>query len=78
MIKKYTLDMLNENSVSVKTQDYVVSEEVEYAVNQPHRKAYVNSVMGRNEVIAELPEMYQNSIFAIWGEEPTIFEEVVE
>lgn len=67
MIKKYTLDMLTQDSVSVKMQDYILHEGQEYPMGQPHRKAYVNSVRGREEIQAELPVAQVNSILAIWG-----------
>ena len=78
MIKKYTLDKLKGNSVSVKTQDYTVVDGVEYPIGQPHRKAYVNSIRGREEVISELPEAQQNAIFAVWGEMPTVDESMTD
>lgn len=76
MIKKYTLDMLNENNVSVKTQNFITQDGIEYTIGQPHRKSYINSTRGRAEVEAELPQEQQNAIFAIWGTEPTIIEEI--
>jgi hypothetical protein len=75
VIEKITLDMLTERSVSVKKQRYYNDNGTLYPIGQPHRKAYVNSIFGRQEVRAELPQEYQNAIFAIWGNEPTILEE---
>lgn len=72
MITKITLDMLTQDSVSVKTQNYAVINDVEYPIGKPHRKAYVNSVRGRSEVESEIPEPQQNAIFAVWGNEPTV------
>ena len=77
MIKKIELDKLNEKSVSVKTQQYTKIEGEEYLIGQPHRKAYVNSIAGREEVIEELPQAQQNAVFAVWGSEPTV-DEIVE
>ena len=76
MQERITLDMLTQDSVSVKTQKYTDVEGVEYPIGQPHRKAYVNSARGRQEVMDELPEPQQTAIFAIWGEAPTVVEEV--
>lgn len=70
-----TLDMLTETSVSVKTQKYIEHEGIEYAVGEPHRKAYVNSERGRAEIAAELPEPYLSAVLAVWGEAPTVFED---
>ena len=64
--------MLSQESVSVKTQDYLVYEGKEYPVGQPHRKAYLNSIRGREEVSSELPNEQQQAIFAIWGENPKL------
>lgn len=66
--------MLRQDSVSVKTQQFAIVEDVQYPIGQPHRKAYVNSVMGREEVASELPEAQQNAIFAVWGDSPTVEE----
>lgn len=78
MIKKYIIDMLNERSVSVKTQQYTEVEGVEYPIGQPYRKAYVNSVKGREEVINELPLAQQNAIFSVWGDTPTVDETITQ
>lgn len=75
MIEKITLDMLTQDGVSVKKQRYYNDNGTLYPIGQPHRKAYVNSIFGRQEVQTELPQEYQNAIFAIWGNEPTILEE---
>lgn len=75
MNEKYTLDMLTQDSVSVKTQKYVEVEGAEYPIGEPHRRAYVNSEAGRAAVEAELPEAQQNAIFAVWGDAPTVVEE---
>ena len=75
MIEKITLDMLTQDSVSVKTQNYVVVEGIEYPIGQPHRRAYVNSIRGRQAVDEELPEAQKNAIFAVWGNEPTVVED---
>lgn len=74
MLKKYEVDALNTDSVSVKTQLYTVVSGVEYAIGQPHRKSYVNSTSGRREVQSELQQAQQDAIFAIWGGVPTINE----
>lgn len=72
MIEKITLDMLTENSVSIKKQKYVVYNGEEYPVGQPWRRAYVNSERGRQQVQEEVPEPYRSAIFAVWGDTPTI------
>ena len=77
-IEKITLDMLTENSVSVKTQRYVVVDGQEYPIGEPHRRAYVNSVRGRQAVQNEVPEPHRSAIFALWGENPTVDDRVQE
>lgn len=72
MIEKITLDMLTQDSVSVKTQRYVVVDGQEYAVGEPHRRAYANSARGRQAVENEVPEPQRSAIFAVWGDEPTV------
>lgn len=78
MIKKYTLDKLNENSVSVKIQQFTEVDKVEYLIGQPYRKSYLNSTRGRQEVKNELPNQQQNAIFAVWGDAPTMDESVAQ
>jgi hypothetical protein len=74
MITKTTLDMLTDKSVSVKTQKYVEDDGIEYAVGEPHRRAYVNSECGRAEIAEELPEPYLSAVMAVWGDVPTVIE----
>lgn len=76
MIEKITLDMLTQDGVSVKKQQYIVQDSIEYAIGQPYRKAYVNSTKGREEAENELPIEQQTAIFAIWGDAPTIDESI--
>ena len=75
MIEKITLDRLNENSVSVKKQQYIEQEDLQYEIGKPHRKAYVNSIRGREEVTNELPQAQASAIFSVWGDTPTITED---
>jgi len=74
MITQIALDMLTETGVSVKTQKYVEDGGVEYAMGEPHRRAYVNSERGRSEIAAELPEPYLSAVMAVWGSMPTVDE----
>ena len=76
MIKKYTINMLNANSVTVVTQDYVVAEGIEYPVGEQHWKAYINSINGRQQIVEEVPEPYKSVILLMWGSEPTIEEPI--
>lgn len=75
MIEKITLDMLTQDSVSVKKQQYIVQNGREYEIGQPWRRAYVNSISGRQQVENEVPEPYKSVIMLMWGNEPTVLEE---
>lgn len=74
MNEKITLDMLTQDSVSVKKQQYTVVEGKEYPISEPWRRAYVNSAQGRARVQTEVPEPYRNAIYAVWGDTPTVTE----
>jgi len=76
MIERIILDMLSQNSVSVKKQQYIIQNEIEYVIGQPHRKAYINSIRGREEVQNELPQAQANAIFSVWGDTPTVNEDI--
>lgn len=71
-MEKITLDMLTISDVSMKKQQYVTIDGTEYPIGEPWRRAYVNSVQGRSQVQAEVPEPYRSAIFAVWGDTPTV------
>lgn len=73
-MEKYTLDMLTQDSVSVKKQRYVEIDGAEYPVGQPWRRSYVNSARGRQAVQEEVPEPHRTAIFTVWGDTPTVDE----
>lgn len=75
MIEKYTLDMLTQDSVSVSKQTYIEYMGQTYPIGELWRRAYVNSVRGRQKVVDELPQAQVNAIMAVWGDEPTVVEE---
>lgn len=68
--------MLTQDSVSVKKHGFTEIDGIEYSIGQPHRKKYVNSVGGRQEVQDELLQQQQDAIFAIWGDTTTVTEGV--
>lgn len=72
MFEKIILDALTSDSVSVQKQKYTIVDGKEYPIGEPWRRAYVNSVQGRTQVQAEVPEPYQSAIFAVWGNAPTV------
>lgn len=74
MGEKYTLDMLNKDSVSIRKQQYIVQDGKEYEIGHPWRRAYVNSINGRLQVDSEVPEPYKTIIFMMWGDTSTVSE----
>lgn len=78
IIEKKTVDMLTADSVSILTQKFIDVDGVETQAGENHRCAYVNSETGRSDLQVAEPEEVVNSVFAIWGDYPTVFEEVVE
>ncbi len=75
MKMKITLDTLTQDSVSIKKQQYTIIDGKEYAIGEPWRRAYVNSISGRQQVENEVEEPYKTMIFMMWGDTPTINEE---
>ncbi len=76
MNEKIYLDMLTQDSVSIKKQNVMTIEGKEYAIGEPWRRAYTNSSSGRTTVEAEVSEPYKTAIFAIWGDIPTVTEDI--
>lgn len=76
MNEKITLDMLTQDSVSLKKQQYATVDGKEYPIGEPWRRAYINSVQGRAQVQAEVQEPYKSAIMAVWGSNPTVTETI--
>lgn len=57
------MDFLTQDNVSI----------LKVIDGQNHRKAYVNSIGGRAELIAENDQDIVNQVFAVWGDSPTVF-----
>ena len=74
MVQKIIIDMLNQDSVSIKKQKYIVVDGQEYAIGESWRRAYINSEKGRQQVQEEVPKPYRLAIFAVWGDTPTVTE----
>ncbi|QZY55106.1 hypothetical protein [Crassaminicella profunda] len=72
MKEKIFLDMLTQDSVSIRKQQLFVDGNIEYSVGQPWRCAYSNTVQGRQQVESEVVEPYKSAIFALWGDTPTL------
>lgn len=73
--EKKTVDMLTTDSVSILTQKFIEVDGVMTQVGENHRCSYVNSVTGRQDLQKQEPQDVVNSVFAIWGNAPTINEE---
>lgn len=74
---RISLDVLNEYSVTVKTQQYIDIEGEELNVGEPRARAYANSERGRAELAEDVPEPYLSAVLAVWGEESKIKEEMM-
>ena len=74
---RISLDVLNEYSVTVKTQQYIDIAGEELNVGEPSARAYANSERGRAELAEEVPEPYLSAVFAVWGEESKVKEEMM-
>jgi hypothetical protein len=74
MIEKITVDMLTQDSVSIKKQKYIIVEGIEYPIGEPWRRAYVNSTKDRVQLQTEVSEPYLSSIFGVWGDTATVVE----
>ena len=72
MIEKITLDMLTQDGVSLKKQQYATVDGKEYPIGEPWRRAYINSTQGRQQVNTEVAEPYKSAIMAVWGDTPTV------
>lgn len=72
--KEYLLDALTVNSVSVLVKQFIQLDDAseKQQIGKPVRISYVNSVNGRKEVLAELPENFAYGILKVWGDTPTV------
>lgn len=74
MDSEISLDNLTTTSVSVKTMNYIMEDNVKYYVGEPHRRAYVNNTSGRTDIDSELSEPYLSAVMTVWGDTPTVEE----
>ena len=72
--EKKTVDMLTTDSVSILTQKFIEVNGVETQVGENHRCSYANSSTGRQDLQKKEPQDVVKSVFAIWGNAPTINE----
>ena len=74
---RISLDVLNEYSVTVKTQKYMELEGEKLNVGELHARAYPNSERGREELAEEVSEPYLSAVLSVWGEESQVKEEMM-
>lgn len=74
---RISLDVLNEYSVTVKTQQYIDIEGEELNVGEPRARAYANSERGRAELAEEVSEPYLSAVLSVWGDESKVKEEMM-
>jgi hypothetical protein len=70
--EKIYLDNLSDYAVSIRKQKIYIESGVEYPVGNPWRKAYINTEIGRAELLADknsgfIPAQYYDSIVKVWG-----------
>ncbi len=68
--EKFTLDMLTDDSVSVKREKYIELDGEIVPVGGVIRNAYMNSEIGRELLKDILPDEYYNAVIAVWGDSP--------
>lgn len=66
---KITLDMLNQNSVSILVQEF---NEYGKQIGYNRRCAYMNSPQSREQLKNDLPEDKWDELISVWGDEPTV------
>ena len=71
-------DMLTPDGVSIMTSQLVSLDGKMVQIGDPHRRAYANSLSGRKEIQKNEPEDVTQAVFAIWGDSPTIADDVGE
>lgn len=75
---EYSVDILTPNGVTVKKQKYIEENGIREDIGMIHAKAYQNSATSREELVAEVPEPYLSGILTVWGDVPTVAEQVIE
>ena len=73
---KISIEYLNEDSVTIVKKNVITDQGKEYYVGDPHRTSYLNSENGRALLRNEVPEPYYSSIMDIWGDTPTVIEDI--
>lgn len=73
MSEEKVVDLLNQESVSIGTiKVYTDDNGEKYQLGKMERKAYINSINGRKQLLEEQPKYVVNSVLSIWGDEPIL------
>ena len=72
------LDMLTQDSVSVITKQMTKIDSKELQIGENHRRAFVNSTKGREEIQQYLSNPYLSSVMELWGPTPTVEELTID
>ena len=78
MKTKIIIEFLNENSVTIVKRNVITDQGKDYYVGNPHRTSYLNSENGREVLRNEVIEPYYSSIMEIWGDTPTVVDNIEE
>lgn len=76
MIEEIFLDNLNTRSVCIRKEISVEINGLKKIV-EIDRKAIDNNMHDRQYVSEVLESKYRDAIFAVWGDEPTVFQEEI-
>ena len=76
METKIIIEYLNEKSTTIVKKKVIIEGGIEYYVGDPHRTSYINSETGRIALRNEIPDPYYSSIMDIWGENPTVIDNI--
>lgn len=78
LTEKITLDMLTANSVSVVVQKYINYNGIVMPIGDITRNTYMNTVSEREFIKTILPIEYYNAVMAVWGNQATVDEPIIE
>lgn len=67
-----TLDLLTPYSVSVLSKTFADINGNKTQIGDNNRLAYMNSPLGREAIINDLPDSYYNAILSVWGSVPLL------
>ena len=78
LTEKITLDMLTANSGSVVVQKYINYNGIVMPIGDITRNTYMNTVSEREFIKTILPNEYYNAVMAVWGNQATVDEPIIE